>query len=156
VLGRAEIPSASPFDKGQLVWRLMRLLPVLLAEDAFAPLRRFLARDTDARKLHQLALRIADLFDQYQVYRADWWPSGAPGHDYIDTSRKGRVLVPSEQALATALWRALLRDVGRAGAAPAARPCTRASSPPRRPVAPAAGPAAPGERVRRLSLPQQG
>ena len=48
-------------------WRLMRLLPGLLAEEAFAPLRRFLADDQDLRKRHQLAERLADLFDQYQV-----------------------------------------------------------------------------------------
>src|SRR6478736_4556820 len=96
VLGK-ELPAVSPFDKAQLVWRLMRLLPVLLAEQPFAPLRRFLERDTDSRKLHQLAERIADLFDQYQVYRADWLGEWAAGHDFIDTSRKGRVLVPNEQ-----------------------------------------------------------
>ena len=117
VLGRDAIPPASPFDKGQLVWRLMRLLPGLLAEEAFAPLRRFLERDTDARKLHQLAERIADLFDQYQVYRADWLAEWAAGYDFIDTSRKGRVLVPNEQLWQPKLWRALLKDVGPSGAA---------------------------------------
>ena len=117
VLGRDAIPPASPFDKGQLVWRLMRLLPGLLADEAFAPLRRFLERDTDARKLHQLSLRIADLFDQYQVYRADWLAEWAAGDEHIDTSRKGRVLVPKEQVWQPRLWRALLKDVGAAGAA---------------------------------------
>jgi exodeoxyribonuclease V gamma subunit len=48
------------------------LLPALLDEPEFAPLRGFLQDDEDRRKLHQLALRVADLLDQYQVYRADW------------------------------------------------------------------------------------
>jgi exodeoxyribonuclease V gamma subunit len=117
VLGRDAVPAASPFDKAQLVWRLMRLLPKRLADPAFAPLARFLERDADARKLHQLSLRIADLFDQYQVYRADWLAEWAAGNDYIDTSRQGRLLVPREQAWQPQLWRALLQDVGKAGAA---------------------------------------
>ena len=62
-----------------LTWRLMRLLPALLADEAFAPLRRFLADDSDLRKRHQLAERLADLFDQYQVYRADWLADWAAG-----------------------------------------------------------------------------
>ncbi|WP_205964307.1 exodeoxyribonuclease V subunit gamma [Ramlibacter agri] len=117
VLGREAVPAASPFDKAQLVWRLLRLLPQRLAEPVFAPLARFLERDTDARKLHQLAERIADLFDQYQVYRADWLAEWAAGTDYIDTSRQGRLLVPREQMWQPQLWRALLKDVGAAGAA---------------------------------------
>ncbi|MCG2593437.1 exodeoxyribonuclease V subunit gamma [Ramlibacter sp. XY19] len=116
VLGN-ELPAASPFDKAQLVWRLMRLLPSLLDRRDFAPLRRFLERDTDARKLYQLAERIADLFDQYQVYRADWLAEWAAGYDFIDTSRKGRILVPAEQVWQPQLWRALLKDVGAEGAA---------------------------------------
>ena len=66
-LGRDGVPEVSPFDKPLLLWRLMRLLPDVMAEPAYAPLRRFLARDADLRKRFQLAERLADLFDQYQV-----------------------------------------------------------------------------------------
>jgi len=72
VLGEEQVPPVSPFDKPRLVWRLMRLLPALLDSDTFTPLARFLEGDDDLRKRHQLAERLADLFDQYQVYRADW------------------------------------------------------------------------------------
>ena len=93
VLGRDAIPPQSPLDKAPLTWRLMRLLPGLLSHDAFAPLRRFLAEDPDLRKRHQLAERLADLFDQYQVYRADWLADWAAGQDRLRTSRGGeRVL----------------------------------------------------------------
>ncbi|MDH0704885.1 exodeoxyribonuclease V subunit gamma, partial [Pseudomonas toyotomiensis] len=87
VLGKDAIPQESPLDKAPLTWRLMRLLPGLLAEEAFAPLRRFLADDQDLRKRHQLAERLADLFDQYQVYRADWLADWAAGQDRLRTSR---------------------------------------------------------------------
>lgn len=73
VLPDGEVPEQSPFDKRRLVWRLYRLLPELVGQDeAFTPLARFLdGRDTDLRNF-QLAEKVADLFDQYQVFRADW------------------------------------------------------------------------------------
>ncbi|WP_044871327.1 exodeoxyribonuclease V subunit gamma [Pseudomonas sp. LFM046] len=112
VLGRDAIPQQSPLDKAPLTWRLMRLLPSLLAEDAFAPLRRFLADDNDLRKRHQLAERLADLFDQYQVYRADWLADWAEGHDRLRTSRGGERELDEASRWQPALWRALLADVG--------------------------------------------
>jgi exodeoxyribonuclease V gamma subunit len=81
VLGRDEIPATSLLDKAPLTWRLMRLLPELIDQPHFEPLQRFLTHDTDLRKRYQLAERLADLFDQYQVYRADWledWADGRP------------------------------------------------------------------------------
>jgi exodeoxyribonuclease V gamma subunit len=80
VLGKEEIPTTSLLDKAPLTWRLMRLLPQLIDQAHFEPLRRFLTDDTDLRKRYQLAERLSDLFDQYQVYRADWledWTSSA-------------------------------------------------------------------------------
>ncbi|WP_018989375.1 exodeoxyribonuclease V subunit gamma [Aromatoleum toluclasticum] len=112
VLGGEAVPEVSPFDKPLLVWRLMRLLPALLARDEFAPLARFLSDDEDLRKRHQLAERLADLFDQYQMYRADWLEAWAAGEDVLLTARGGREPLPAAQAWQPALWRALLEDVG--------------------------------------------
>ncbi|MEJ8824308.1 exodeoxyribonuclease V subunit gamma [Variovorax humicola] len=117
VLGAQAVPAASPFDKSLLVWRLMRLLPALLAEEVFAPLARFLLDDADLRKRHQLAERLADLFDQYQVYRADWLADWAAGKDEIVVLRGGPQPVPPELRWQPRLWRALLDDVGPEGAA---------------------------------------
>ncbi|MEK8051976.1 exodeoxyribonuclease V subunit gamma [Ideonella sp. DXS22W] len=111
VLGEAAVPPVSPFDKPLLLWRLMRLLPALLVEDVFAPLQRFLADDADLRKRHQLAERLADLLDQYQVYRADWLADWAAGEDRIATSRHGLQPVPDDLRWQPRLWRALLADV---------------------------------------------
>lgn len=116
VLGHDAVPEGSPFDSESLVWRLMRLLPSLLAEPVFAPLARFLADDGDMRKRHQLARRLADLFDQYQVYRADWLAAWASGANVIIASRTGRSAVPADLAWQPRLWRALLEDVGAAQA----------------------------------------
>ncbi len=111
VLGDS-IPRESPLDKAPLTWRLMRLLPGLLEGEAFAPLRHFLADDSDLRKRHQLAERLADLFDQYQVYRADWLADWAAGRDQLNTSRHGARPLDETARWQPALWRALLADVG--------------------------------------------
>lgn len=90
VLGRSEIPEVSLLDKAPLTWRLMRLLPALIERPHFEPLRRFLTDDSDLRKRYQLAERLADLFDQYQVYRADWLKDWATGEHVINTARGER------------------------------------------------------------------
>ncbi|MHC1479105.1 exodeoxyribonuclease V subunit gamma [Frateuria aurantia] len=111
VLGDATIPPQSPLDKAPLTWRLMRLLPECLPQEVFAPLRHFLADDPDLRKRHQLAERLADLFDQYQVYRADWLNDWAEGRDDLRSLRHGDLPVPPQQKWQPALWRALLADI---------------------------------------------
>jgi exodeoxyribonuclease V gamma subunit len=117
VLGREQVPAESPFDKPRLVWRLMRLLPELLARPAFEPLRRFLQDDDDLRKRHQLALRLADLLDQYQVYRADWLARWAAGDDVLPRTDGRSEPVPEAARWQPQLWRELLDDAGAAGAA---------------------------------------
>ncbi|MDZ7851268.1 MAG: exodeoxyribonuclease V subunit gamma [Halomonas sp.] len=111
VLGEDQVPPVSPFDKPRLVWRLMRLLPALLDSPTFAPLARFLAEDDDLRKRHQLAERLADLFDQYQVYRADWLAAWAAGEDLILTARGEARPLAEEQRWQAELWRALRDDI---------------------------------------------
>ena len=112
VLGREAVPETSPLDKEPLSWRLMRLLPGLLDQPEFAPLERFLADDHDCRKRYQLALRLADLFDQYQVYRADWLNDWAAGQDRIGLARDGLRQLDEQEQWQPALWRAVLADVG--------------------------------------------
>ncbi|PHM72138.1 exodeoxyribonuclease V subunit gamma [Xenorhabdus kozodoii] len=73
------IPKESAFSKDAMKWKLMTLLPDLLTEPEFSALRHYLDHDIDKRKIHQLAGRIADLFDQYLVYRPQWlegWEKG--------------------------------------------------------------------------------
>lgn len=111
VLGDGAVPEQSPYDKPFLVWRLMRLLPELTDQAVYAPLARFLQDDTDRRKRFQLAGRLADLFDQYQVYRADWLEAWAGGDDSVIDARGGRKPLPVEQRWQAALWRVLLADV---------------------------------------------
>ncbi|CAG8868142.1 RecBCD enzyme subunit RecC [Pseudomonas fluorescens] len=117
VLGREEIPEVSLLDKAPLTWRLMRLLPELIERPHFEPLRRFLTDDNDLRKRYQLAERLADLFDQYQVYRADWLKDWAEGEHVLNTARGERKPLPAGNCWQAELWRALLLDVGEEGMA---------------------------------------
>ena len=111
VLGEDAVPAISPFDKSRLVWRLTRLLPELLESPEYAPLKRFMSRDDDQRKRFQLAQRVADLFDQYQVYRADWLAAWAAGKDVQIDARNNNTPLPDEYRWQAALWRSLLEDV---------------------------------------------
>lgn len=73
------IPKESAFSKDAMTWKLMWLLPGMLTRPEFAPLQHYLTDDTDKRKIHQLAGRVADLFDQYLVYRPQWLESWQRG-----------------------------------------------------------------------------
>ncbi|HEV7775652.1 MAG TPA: exodeoxyribonuclease V subunit gamma [Luteibacter sp.] len=115
VLGRDAVPAESPFDESRLVWRLLRLLPTQLGREAFRPLRDYLGDDNDARKRYQLAQRLADLYDQYQVYRADWLDDWAAGSDVLREELRGtRKPLPEPQRWQAELWRVLLEDIGAA------------------------------------------
>lgn len=111
VLGREAVPEVSPFDKPRLGWRLMRLLPALLEQAVFEPLRHFLADDPDQRKLFQLAERLADLFDQYQVYRADWLQAWSAGESIWIDAAGARHALPESQSWQPQLWRVIEADV---------------------------------------------
>lgn len=111
VLGKS-LPKRSPFDRKALVWRLMRLLPQLVDEPVFAPLATYLQRhqhvsDTTLhQRLHQLAERLADLYDQYLLYRSDWmaaWTS--------ERTEQTAVRLDDDQRWQPVLWRMLLNDV---------------------------------------------
>lgn len=107
VLGWQQVPAVSPFDKTPLTWRLVRRLPSLLGQPGFEPLAGFMAGGEPERLL-QLAMQLADLLDQYQVYRADWLEDWAEGRDQLLRANGERVDVPPDQRWQPALWRALL------------------------------------------------
>ncbi|TBW43630.1 exodeoxyribonuclease V subunit gamma, partial [Marinobacter halodurans] len=76
----------------------------------------FLSGGQEARRRYQLAERVADLFDQYQVYRADWLESWADGQDVLHVRGSEERAVPAEQLWQPALWRALIADIEGSGA----------------------------------------
>lgn len=111
------VPKDNAFTKAAMTWKLMQLLPRMLQNDAFGPLRHYLshqqsstnATDTsdmtaDDIKLYQLCGRIADIFDQYLVYRPDWilaWEQ----NEQPDSLTKP---LNEDQRWQPILWRALI------------------------------------------------
>lgn len=96
-----DIPEESAFSKDAMTWKLMKLLPSMLDQPEFTALSGYLSDDSDMRKSHQLAGRIADLFDQYLVYRPDWlrhWER----NELVDG-------LDEAQVWQAPLWRALIR-----------------------------------------------
>ncbi|MCL2789462.1 MAG: exodeoxyribonuclease V subunit gamma [Desulfobulbus sp.] len=79
----AALPEEDAFRKPVLRWRIAGLLPSLLARPAFREPDVYLQDDADGGKLDQLSARIADVFDQYMVYRPDLlnlWQQGRDDH----------------------------------------------------------------------------
>ncbi|TNH09116.1 exodeoxyribonuclease V subunit gamma [Testudinibacter sp. TR-2022] len=68
------VPQRNAFAKESMQWHLMALIPTLLSLPQFAELKRYLSgqAQTEQEKLYQLSGKIADLFDQYLVYRPEW------------------------------------------------------------------------------------
>src|SRR5574344_764905 len=111
ILGPQRVPSLSPLDEQPMAWRLMRLLPTCLELPAFAPIARFL-RDDQPQRLLQLASRLADLFDQYQVYRSDWLLAWEAGRDHLPgLPGQPDTPLPEGQEWQPPLWRAVLADL---------------------------------------------
>jgi len=64
-----DIPERSSFDPKIMIWRIMKILPFCLSRPGFESLQIYL-RDTEEKlKLFQLAMHIADTFDQYLLFR---------------------------------------------------------------------------------------
>ena len=110
ILGKHEVPRESPLDKTPMTWRLMRLLPQCLQEPEFEPIANFL-RPGEPQRLLQLAERLADLFDQYQIYRADWLAAWEQGEDVMRQPGSPDVPVPEGQLWQPMLWRKVLAEL---------------------------------------------
>ena len=79
-----------------LTWKIDSLLPLCFARKEFAPVAKYL-RDGDSLKRFHLATRLANLFDQYRVYR----PEMVSGWTASNKARS------EDEAWQAALWRQL-------------------------------------------------
>ncbi len=110
VLGES-LPDPSPFGKESMAFSIMGLLPSLLLQPEFLPLRRYLEAAGDAQekneqqKRYALSRRIADLFDQYMVYRPDWLLS-------FQNRREDSIRLEEEHRFQPVLFRALIEKHG--------------------------------------------
>lgn len=84
-----DLPEKSAFNKPDMAWKIHELLPQFLAHEEFSLLANYLQTSSsaaptstsDSTSLHkedtyfrrfQLAEKIADVYDQYLVYRPEW------------------------------------------------------------------------------------
>jgi exodeoxyribonuclease V gamma subunit len=98
---------AAVFEPAALRWAVAARLPACFGRPGFEPLRRYVGDAGGTSRLLQLSGKIAELFDQYAVYRPEMvlgWEAGAPTSDW--------------QA---ALWRELVTAHGSVHAAARAR-----------------------------------
>ena len=65
------LPERSPFDPRMMTWKIMKHLPSCITKTGFESLRDYLGdRERDLKGL-QLSERIADIFDQYLLFRPE-------------------------------------------------------------------------------------
>jgi exodeoxyribonuclease V gamma subunit len=82
VLGEPE-EAAHAYRRECLTWAVARRLPELSSDPAFEPVAAYLGDDRSGIKCFELAVRVADLFDQYAVYRPGLvlgWERGEERH----------------------------------------------------------------------------
>ena len=106
------LPEQSAFTKPNMTWKLMSILPTMLEQPQFAAIEQYL-KDSQPLKLYQLAGKIADVYDQYLVYRPDWIIHWEAGHnDLPDTND---LSICESHPWQPILWRALVtnsKDLG--------------------------------------------
>ena len=110
VLGPALVPVAMPFDKQAMVWRLWRLLPEFAQMHQVEPLLAYVKNDALGHQRYQLAQQVADVFDGYQSYRADWLTDWAQGRFVLQHQGQSRAM-PANQVWQAQLWQQLQTDV---------------------------------------------
>ena len=110
ILNEPDVPAYSATDKEVLVWRLMRILPNEMSKATYSLIQAYISRFGDD-VLFKLTTQLADLFDQYQVYRADWLKSWEEGHLLLKGPQgEGTPLLP-EEIWQSECWRAIVKDL---------------------------------------------
>jgi exodeoxyribonuclease V gamma subunit len=93
------LPRPSPFAPDVLTFRVMSIIQDHFGQDDFNNLRHFLADDPRGVKLYQLCRKVADLFDQYLVFRPEM----------IERWERGPADDPEHHRWQSLIWRELVR-----------------------------------------------
>ncbi len=92
-----DAPRQDPYSKEALDWQVFSLLPGLLEHESFALLGRYLKDDLNGLKRWQLAQRIADAFDRYQLYRPEKILAWSTGNEHHWQARLWRKIITSRK-----------------------------------------------------------
>ncbi|AIN47467.1 exodeoxyribonuclease V subunit gamma [Candidatus Palibaumannia cicadellinicola] len=98
-----DVPAESMFSKSAMTWRLMTIMQRFYNQPNFDVIGEYLRDDVDKRKQFHFAARVADLFDQYLVFRPDW----------LERWQHGKLLdnLGEDQRWQAKLWQALIEDI---------------------------------------------
>ncbi len=96
------IPERSYFDKQDMTWKIFNLLSEYKSDTRFDAINSYLDGDETDIKRYQLSEKIADVYDQYLMYRPDWIKSWEEDEDLAEG------LVLDGQEWQPVLWRALV------------------------------------------------
>jgi len=99
-----DVPKRSAFNKDAMAWQIITRLPNFLNTDEFSELSCYL-EDEQPLKLYQLAYKIADIYDQYLVYRPHW----------IKAWQQGSVEYSEDQPWQAILWQDLSNSIVEGG-----------------------------------------
>lgn len=78
-----DVPDQSGFERGVLAWRCLAVLAHMQGRRGFEDIDHYLEGDTRGFKAYQLACQVADIYDQYLVFRPEWllqWEDGRDSH----------------------------------------------------------------------------
>ena len=113
------VAQQSRFQKEAMTWRLMALIKRSDFQPHFAHLGY--SAQSEQHKLYQLARKIADLFDQYLVYRPDWITAWENQNDaYVEQQITAQFKqtdiglakqIKQDVQWQAALWRALVAEI---------------------------------------------
>lgn len=115
-----EIPRQTALGKEEMTWRLMGLLEdeEILAHKDLKPVTNYLAANNKSDKFtdlkrYQLASSVADLFDQYLVYRPGWISQSWDKDENIksDQGNERSSLWKNAEAWQKVLWHAMVKDL---------------------------------------------
>ncbi|HEV3106172.1 MAG TPA: exodeoxyribonuclease V subunit gamma, partial [Trinickia sp.] len=123
-IGRTiDVPAHSPLAADRLAWRLYRLFgsagDEAVAGDAWRVSPRLAAYldAADAPMRHELARRVATVFDHYLTYRPEWLQQWQQGRSVFEThagggaAAGGLAAIREDERWQAALWRAVLAEL---------------------------------------------
>ena len=81
------IPEKNPLPRDKMRWKIMQVLADELDRPEFASLKYYLKDDVQGIKCLQLAEKIAEIYDQYLVFRPQWIDAWEAGNDQTAASQ---------------------------------------------------------------------
>ncbi|OQM34007.1 hypothetical protein AOQ89_01435 [bacterium endosymbiont of Pedicinus badii] len=67
-----KISLKNTFNRREIAWRIMRILPNLVRNKKFYSIKNYLKDKKNVRKYFQFSQKVSELFDEYLIYRPDW------------------------------------------------------------------------------------